>query len=185
MASIQSFLAGLFGRKHTGQEYKIAEVYKGLRSQVFGTNPTQLGLAQSGNSGSVWGMVMETGYPTAVASLVVIGDGTVSMYFSNGGGTIGLGQNEEPRKAGQALLAQAPQFVSMCQPTAQYPLPLRGQVRFYILTFDGAFTAEAKEEDLGRNRHALSPLFYKANDVISAWRLLEEQQKAAETPRPQ
>ena len=36
----------------------------------------------------VWGVVMETGYPEAVVTLVSLGDRTTSLYFSNGGGII-------------------------------------------------------------------------------------------------
>jgi hypothetical protein len=36
-------------------------------------------------------LLMETGYPEAVATLVAVADGTSSLYFSNGGGFIGVG----------------------------------------------------------------------------------------------
>jgi hypothetical protein len=121
---------------------------------------------------------MEAGYQDAVATLVTIGDGTVSLYFSNGGGIIGVGQHEGPRKASEAFLAFAPRFIAHTKPTTVFPLPTEGHTRFYFLCFDGVRTAEAKEEDLGNDRLALSPLFRKAHEVITAARLVDESQKA-------
>ena len=36
------------------------------------------------------------------------------------------------------------------------PFPGLGRVRFYVRTFEGTVTAEASEDDLGEERHALS-----------------------------
>ena len=91
MAGIISGLLGLFGcGKGTKSERTVADIYQGLRQQVLTLDPLSLGLDPSA-SNRVWGVLMETGYPEAVASLVVIADGTVSLYFSNGGGIIGVG----------------------------------------------------------------------------------------------
>jgi hypothetical protein len=163
LSSIKRFFG--IGEKPAG-EYKTAEVYNGLREQVFSLDPESIGLSRAGGN-SVWGMLMETGYAEAVATLVTIGDGTVSLYFSNGGGIIGVGQHEGPRRACEAFLADAPSFLRYASPTDCYPLPERSYTRFYFLTFDGVLTAEAMEKDLGYNRHPLSPLFHKAHEVIT------------------
>jgi hypothetical protein len=109
-----------------------------------------------------------------------LGDGTVSLYFSNGGGIIGAGQHEGPRKACEALLAFAPEFIFSAKPTRAFPLP--GHTRFYFVSFDGVLTVEAKEEDLGNNRLPLSPLFHKAHEVITAARLADESQRGHRQP---
>ena len=113
---------------------------------------------------------METGYPQAVATLVVFADGTTSLYFSNGGGIIGAGAHASVRAAGAQLLAVAEQHLATLEKTAATPLPAVGQVRFYVRTFDGTLTAEAKEQDLGARRHALSGLFLAGHAVIAAVR---------------
>jgi len=84
----------LFNRKNEG--YKTADIYREMRDRVLALDPASIGLIQSGPN-QVWGALMETGHPEAVSTLVVLGDGTVSLYFSNGGGIIGLGQHEGPR----------------------------------------------------------------------------------------
>jgi hypothetical protein len=57
-------------------------------------------------------------------------------------------------------------------------LPAEGNTRFYFLTFDGIFTVEAKEDDLGNGRLPLSPFFYNAHEVITQARIVYENQKA-------
>lgn len=54
--------------------------------------------------------------------------------------------------------------------TDTYPVPRPQHARFYVLSTAGTWTAEAAEQDLGHNRHRLSPLFHLAHDVITAVR---------------
>jgi len=184
LTSIVGALLALFGRTGSvAAEYKTAEVYQGLREQVFSAKPADLGLKPT-SAGSVWGLVMETGYPEAVVTLVTLSDGTVSLYFSNGGGIIGLGPHEGPRKAAENLLSFAPQYIANCTKTESYPLPKKGATRFYILTYVGVFTAEVPEDELGYNRHTLSPLFHKAHDVIAEARKVDEAREAEQPRKP-
>lgn len=118
----------------------------------------------------MWGVIMETGYPEAVATLVVLGDGTTSLYFSNGGGIIGAGEHEVVRAAGEVLLSSAEEYLDDFTVVTATPLPEVGQVRFYLRTFTGTLRAEAHEEDLGESRHKLSPVFHAAHSVIAAVR---------------
>ncbi len=151
----------------------MAEAYAGLREMVFTTTPLSIGLKPAADE--VWGVVMETGYPKAVASLVALADGTVSLYFSNGGGIIGLGPHPEPNRLGKELITSAQRFVTQAKLTKVYPLPQPIYTRFYLLTGNGVVTVEAKEDDLGNQRNSFSPLFYKAQDLISAIRVVDEQ----------
>jgi len=163
-----------FRKKRADRDQRqIADIYRGLRNNILSVDPRQLGLTPTPQN-SVWGLLMETGYPEAVATLVVIADGTVSLYFSNGGGIIGAGQHETVAESARALLASAPGFLGQMGKTADFPLPKPGDTRFSVLTFDGFFTAEAPEERLGDGGLPLSPLFYRAQDVITQIRLSEK-----------
>jgi len=176
MAGIFAFLSGIFTSAFGSEQYKVAEVYTGLRNMVFTTAPVSIGLKPAADE--VWGVVMETGYPKAVASLVALADGTVSLYFSNGGGILGLGPHPEPNRLGKELIVSAQRFVSQAKVTKVYPLPQPTYTRFYLLTGNGVVTVEAKEDDLGNQRDALSPLFYKAQNLISAIHVVDEQRNA-------
>lgn len=183
MAGILSGLFGMFGcGKQPENPYKVADVYQGLRQQVFNLDPAKIGLGPT-SSNRIWAVLMESGFPEAVVTLVTIADGTVSLYFSNGGGIIGLGPHDWPRKAGAALIAAAPQFLSQAKPTKEFPLPQQGHTRFYFLTYDGIFTTDSIENDLGNNKLPLSPLFYKAQDVITEARLADDKMRAEQNAK--
>lgn len=181
MASfIASILGGLGFGKSNATESKTATTYRDLREQVLALDPAKIGFKPTG-SNRIFGILMETGYPDAVATLVTVADGSVSLYFSNGGGIIGAGQHDGPRKACESFLRVAPKFLSYAHITTNFPLPKDGQTKFYFLTLDGAYTAEAKEEDLGNERHPLSPLFYEAQNVITQARLVDEKVRGTST----
>ena len=155
---------------------KIADVYVRLRNQAFLLDPVQIGLKPD-QSNPIFGILMETGDKDAVITLSAIGDGSVSLYFSNGGGIIGLGQHEGPQKACLSFLSFANQFTSQLRLTKEFPLPQKGYTTFYFLTINGVLTAGAKEADLGNKRLPLSPLFHKAHEVITQARLVDEKRK--------
>ena len=140
-----------------------------LREQAFTISPHGLGLAQRGGA-RVWAVLMETGYPDAVASLVTIADGTTSLYFSNGGGIIGAGQHAPVRAAAERFIAVANASVAHMANADSHPLPAIGRVRFYARTHDRLLTAEADETELGDGRHPLSTLFHAGHAVIAALR---------------
>ena len=171
---------GLFGhRKDHTSGYNIADNYRDLRSQMLTIDPAKMRLQRSGTN-QAWGVLMEIGYPGVIVTLVTLADGTVSLYFSTGGGIIGVGQHEGPRKASESFLAYAQGFLGHAKPTRDFPLPKQGNIRFYFLTFDCILTVEAKEDDLKGNRLELSPLYHKAHEVITRARLVDEQLSAGE-----
>jgi hypothetical protein len=73
-------------------------------------------------------------------------------------------------QASAAFLASLAENQQHLQPTTDLPLPGLGRVRFYLIGGKGIKTAEAAEEDLGYYRHALSPVFQLAHNVIKAIR---------------
>lgn len=178
MASlISSMISGFGFGSQPGGKYKTAKIYTDLRAMVLTTRPAKMGLSPS-STNRVYGLLMETGYKDAVASLVCLADGTVSLYFSKGGGYIGVGHHQGPRQASDALLAAAPEYLSQATRVDSFPLPNQGNARFYFLTFDGIYSIEFKENELGNNKLPFSPFFFKAQDVITQLRLLDERTKA-------
>jgi hypothetical protein len=150
---------------------ETAEVYAGLRRQVIDLRADQLGgeFAQV----PILALLMENGYEQAVATLVAVADGTTSLYFSTGGGIIGAGAHESVAQANGRWLETGAAFLEQLEPVADPQLPAAGQTQFVAVTNDGLRAAVVPEQDLRRNRHALSPLFYAAQDVIAQVRLIE------------
>ena len=142
-----------------------------LRQQALSVSASDLGLSPGGSK--VWGVMMETAFPEAVATLVSFADGTTSLYLSSGGGTIGAGDHASVRTAAEAFLQIANDHLANFSPAHEFPLPEEGHVRFYVHTFDGVLTAERLEEELGEERDSLAPVFHAGHAVIGAIRELD------------
>ncbi len=149
-------------------------VMAGLRERALTVAPAALGAAPSAELPHVFGLLMETGFPVAAATLAVFADGTVSLYFSNGGGVLGAGEHESVRAAASALLASAEahlaRFAPLQAPGAVPPLPAEGRVGFYLRCFDGTVAAAASEEELAEESHPLAGLFRAGHRVITEMR---------------
>ena len=154
------------------------EMSRRLREQALTVRPDELGLAPTTARQHVWGVLMELGYPQAVATLVALGDGTTSLYISTGGGIIGAGEHPPVRAAAERFLGAIESHLAGFQPAAETPLPQTGRVRFYVRTFTDTLGAEADEQDLGHGRHQLSPVFHAGHAVITEMRLASEPQGA-------
>jgi hypothetical protein len=157
-------------------------VYVGLRNQLLTAKAETIGLNPAANE--VWGVMMEARYSKAVASLVAVADGTVSFYFSNGGGILGLGPHPGPQRVGKELIVLAQQFVGQARPTTNFPLPQPGITSFYLLCGSSVLAAEAKTDDLRQGRHPLSRLFDKGQELISEIRVIEEKRSTGPAAPP-
>lgn len=143
---------------------------------ILSPAPKDIGLKPKPNE--VWGVLMETGHPKAVVTLVALADGTVSLYFSNGGGMLGLGGHPGPRQTAQSFLMESQRFSEQAQPTTTFHLPKPTFTRFYLLTGTQVLTVEAKEDDLGYGRHPFSPLFHKGHELITEIRKVDSKPRA-------
>jgi hypothetical protein len=152
--------------------YAPAEVYTKLRSLALEASANAPGAKEQ-----TFGVIMETGYPEAVVTLVALSDGAASLYFSNGGGVIGMGKHEGTAVAARSLVSFAHHNLKQLVPASETPLPRPGYTRFYVLTRKGTMTAEVMEAELGENRHVLSPLFHAAHELITEMRETEESGK--------
>src|SRR5438874_9737352 len=88
-----------------------AEVYRELRSHALGVGPEDDGVELPGGENQPYGVLMETGYPNGVATLVAFASGDASLYFSTGGGIIGGIGHEAVRVAAQHLVGCSKQFL--------------------------------------------------------------------------
>jgi hypothetical protein len=141
-----------------------------LREQALRVTAADLELAPTVARPHVWGVIMELGYPTGIATLLTFAEGTTSLYFSNGSGVIGAGEHAAVRQTAEALLNVAESHLAEFLPVGETPTPRIGRVHFYVRTFGGTFGAEVTEDELGGNLHPLSPVFVAGHAVISAIR---------------
>jgi hypothetical protein len=146
-----------------------------LRSRLLEGAPASYGVEPVG---PVWGVLMETGYPQAAATLVALGDGTASLYFSSGGGVVGGGAQPAIAGKARALVALAASQFTRLPHAPDFPLPAVGEVRFYVLTTGGVLGASAPHDALATGSHALSPLFLAGHEVLTGLREASEAREA-------
>ena len=145
-----------------------------LRDQALRVDAATLGLKPTKERAHVWGVLMEIAFQEGVATVVALGDGTASLYFSGGGGIIGAGGHQAVRQALEPLLQAAEKHLVHFTPAATTPLPEPGHVRFYVRTFEGTLLAEAREEELQKSGHVLHPLYESGQALITAMRETSE-----------
>jgi hypothetical protein len=145
--------------------------YLSLRAMALDASANELGSSRE-TYPRAFGIVVELGFPTGAATLVVMGEGSTSLYFSGGGGVIGGGEHESVRRTSARLLSQAQAYADEAVSEAESPLPCKGEVRFVFLTYDGRRVSRAEEAQLETGRHKLSPLFIGAHEVIAEMREL-------------
>ena len=175
MKLIKSFIMAVFitaGIAMAG-DYEQTEAYQQLRNLALSLTSDQLQ-----TDSPVLAVIMETGYPQAVATLVAVADGSSSLYFSNGGGIIGGGEYRQINDSSVALVKIAAKNQKKFFLTKTYPLPQTGYTRFYIVTDSGVFTDEVLEDDLGNEKHALSPVFFQGHELISYIMALDEHRRS-------
>ena len=153
------------------------QAIKDLRNQLLTSPPETLGFSKAGSDSEVWGILMETGYPEALATLVSLRDGNASLYLGHGGGVIGGGGHENVRRAAIGLVKESAKYLTNMKSTTSFPYPAVGRVKFYVLTFNGVVTAEAGKNELGEGKHGLSPLFYAGHEVITQLSQISEAPK--------
>ena len=160
--------------KEKSHKYNIEKIFIDMRNMAFNANPTtDLNIKQK-KKNQIYGVFMETGYDDYIISLRCFAEGTISIYLSIGGGIIGIGEHEIARKTGLDFIKEADNYLAKSKLTTDYGLPNPGKTIFYILTFDGIYTYMETEDDLGNRKSDFSPLFFKAQDVITQARIIDE-----------
>ena len=168
---------GLIGKLFGGSKPPPDNHYHELRKRALNVTTADLGLDPDPNA-PIHAVIMETGYPDAVATFACLRDGTVSLYLSTGGGVIGGGQHESVRTACFEMLSitnkYAPDFLGACQPVSSFALPGEGEVFFYLVTSDGVHQARCLEKTLVAQRDPFSALFNNCHAVMGEVRMIEE-----------
>jgi len=165
--------------KKRDEDKDPAAASRKLREMALSVTAADLKLEPIEARPHVWGVLMELGYPEAVATLAVFADGTSSLYISTGGGVIGAGEHKAVREEAEKLLSVTETHVADFERAAETPYPKPGRVRFYVRTFRTTLTAEADEQDLGHLRHKLSPVFHAGHAVITQMRLISDRRDEA------
>ena len=169
MPTWQERLTETWGRLRRQRPPK--EIYTDLRSMALSVDPASLQTPPDEPWGGASVALMEIGVDRAVASVVAIADGTVSMYLSTGGGVIGAGEHEAVRAEARRFRTVVADSRGLLSPSGDFPLPGPGEVRFQARIGDDGFSGVAPESTLRAGRHPLSPLYAAGQDLLTEIRL--------------
>lgn len=146
--------------------HRLGSVFEGLREGALSF------VDQEAPAGDLYGVVMETGLAEGVATLVALGDGGVSLYFSNGSGFLGAGEHEGLARTAHRFATTAARFVESMPVDPERSWAREGETKFFVLIGGAVRSAGANSRDLADGRHALSPLFRAGHTLLAELRQL-------------
>lgn len=151
--------------------------YAGLRQQVLDLDPAKLGAFAPANLRVVAGL-MEMGMDNGVASVVVVVDGTVSMYWSTGGGIIGAGAHDSVKQPARVFLAMLNRHLAEMGPDPTGEAPAKGTVHLRAITRNaGRLLVAGPNDDFAKKRNSLWEAFYAGHALIAEMRKIPGVQK--------
>jgi hypothetical protein len=144
-----------------------------MRAQALALKPSSVGLKPE--AGPLWGFVMDV--VTSEAdwyALVVLADGSTSLYTSSTFGIIGGGAHETVREAARLLWETAEQHVEVFPSSGDTGLPPAGSTALRLLRFDGPRVLVGEGRELASGRHPASPVYFAAHEVLGRLRLVTQ-----------
>jgi hypothetical protein len=141
--------------------YDIDATYAQIRDEVFAWKD------ERAPKGSPCGVVMETGYPKAIFTLVALSDGTVNLYYSTGGGMLGAGAHDGPANAAMMLAQAAKHFAPQLPVVTNKLPPVHGETKIYVLVDGQVRGVAAPEREFGENRRPQSAMYQAGQRVIA------------------
>lgn len=123
--------------------------------------------------GDLYGVFMEFGLESGVATLVALGDGAVSLYLSGGGGFLGAGENDVVARSARRFAQTAMRFVEdMPAEFSDVALAEPGETKFFGLMGGAVLSISAPTHLLERGRHPLGPLYRAGHALLTEVRTI-------------
>lgn len=173
MDLMKKVMAMLSKKPRDGVASKKDHIYLDMKLRAFSIDAS---LFKETPKNGILAFAMETALPDGEAYfLLVVAEGTTSLYFSNGGGIIGAEGHESVRAASSRLLnLLSGAYKGEFEPWQGLAVPVAGMTRLYFMTADGVFSQERSEVIYGEQKSNLSHVFYAAHDVIAAIRMINQ-----------
>lgn len=153
----------------------------GLRKMALTTSPTQLGFSPDSDFPKVYGIITDWNLGDQTASIMSMRDGTASLYTTSTFGIIGGQGDEKVRQAVERYVKAAELYFESGKVVSDFAYPGKGQVYFYLLTYDGIRLCVGNEARINRNTDPTRPLFAAAQDVLTALRMITENRNSQPT----
>jgi hypothetical protein len=141
--------------------YEISPLFEQLRSTALAFKDS------NAPTGDLYGVVMETGLAGGVATLIALGDGTISLYFTNGNAFLGSGERDGPTRSAHRFATTAMRLLESIPASPDASLAREGETKFFVLIDGGVRSAAGATVDLGEGRHKLAPLFRAGHALLA------------------
>lgn len=141
-----------------------------LRDQILSG---EYKINESTGENEVTAVVLDVGTENGAYSLLVISDGTCSLYYENGGGIIGAGGHKNVGYVTKILLKRANEFCDKPVSLMNCKFPDKNGFIVHIMTKSGNYEFTGNTRALSDGNRS-SELFFLCNSVITQLRLLSE-----------
>ncbi len=147
------------------KEKKINKSYKGLRNLILSLKPCELSIQTKEHS--VIAALVDMDMGSVIISLACAQDGTTSLYYSTGGGKIGLGhKHENIRKATLEFLYYSGRLIGSIPKATRYPLPRNKMHYVYLITADNVFSISLNMDSIDNYPDEIKLLIYYYQNII-------------------
>jgi len=154
---------GLFNKKKLNKD----NPYLGLRQLALDTKPEDIGVTLDNNE-QIYAAVVDLPLTNGIATLVCFFDGTVSLYYQNGGGMLGIGQKyEEVKKAGMSFLFSAGQTLQFIKPSQNFNLPVNNLISVYLKAKENTYKAEINISNIQSQEKHIQFLNFLIQNVLN------------------
>ncbi len=175
--AIFGFIASLLGFGCKQTENRSPSMGPELRTKILTTNPSEFELVPTKEFPRVYGVLMDWPVDDQTVTVVGMSDGNASLYTTSSFGVIGGVGHETVRNAAKDFVKKAEALFDLTQPTADHSYPGPGQIRFYLLTFQGLRFVEAPGKEISEGNSQLSELGNMAQHLITELRLVSEKKE--------
>jgi hypothetical protein len=151
-----------------------AQAMRDLRVSFLSSSATALGFKPTKEYPRVFGVAMDWPVGDTTATIVSTLDGSASLYTTATFGIIGGAGHESVRVAAQRFVAAADSYHDKAVPTATYPYPGNGKVRFYLRTFQDVRVIETDAASVQSTSGPYSSFFRAGHAVLTELRKVVE-----------
>lgn len=161
-------------KKENEQKKQTENTYSDFRNMAFSVTPEHLNLKLNDSTVSVYGCIVDWCPGQNVVSIVVFLTGDVSMYLSSGQIYIGGSSHEIIKETGLNLIKEVGYNLNYTQMTNDYALPVKDNIRFYLITNKGKYFASENIENIKNKKSIWIKSFDLVNEIISDYRQISE-----------
>jgi len=175
---VMGLLSFLFGASSSSQPNPAranpADAGRGLRQLALSTPAAKMGATPTAEFPHVYGVLMDWPIGEQIATVFASSTGAASLYTTSTFGIIGGEGHQTVRAAAMRFVRAADGFYDSATPTAEFPYPGAGRVRFYLLTFEGVRVIDTDLATIEDQTSRYFAFFDLGQAVLTELRLVTE-----------